>query len=401
MIDIYVGRQPIYTPSMDIFGYELLYRAKDNTKALQRDGDKASSQVIFNTFIEMGMDKIVEDKLAFMQVDRGYLTGKAPMPFPKEQVVLSIAPWVDLDDEVLASLSVFRNQGYFFALEDHPEQELSPLLVKDINILKLNIHRFPISNLRDRVLEYRRFSCRLLADHVQTQEEYDTCREFGFDFYQGNFLSKPKVIHGRRLPARRFSLLKLLTCLYDPDVDMKELEELIRQDVSLSYRLLRMVNSAYYALDTKVESIRHALVILGLKQIRAWLTILAMAEVNDRSTTLMTTAMIRGKMCELLSQSMGYKQEDRYFTIGLLSILDAIMDLPMNEVLENLPLTEDMNAALMQHTGNMGAILGCVIAYENGEWSEVEATNFSPITLRDSYLASIAWASEISQRIQI
>jgi c-di-GMP phosphodiesterase len=162
-----------------------------------------------------------------------------------------------------------------------------------------------------------------------------------------------------------------------------------------------MVNSAYYALDTKVESIRHALVILGLKQIRAWLTILAMSEVNDRSTTLMTTAMIRGKMCELISLAVGHKQEDRYFTVGLLSILDAIMDLPMKEVLESLPLTEDINQALTDHSGPLGTILNCVIAYENGDWNEVDATNISPIVLRDSYLASIAWASEVSQRIQI
>jgi EAL and modified HD-GYP domain-containing signal transduction protein len=182
---------------------------------------------------------------------------------------------------------------------------------------------------------------------------------------------------------------------------MRELEDLIRQDVSLSYRLLRMVNSAYYALDTKVESIRHALVILGLKQIRAWLTILAMSEVNDRSNTLMTTAMIRGKMCELLALSMGYKQEDRFFTVGLLSILDAIMDLPMKEVLESLPLTDDINQALLKHTGSLGELLGCVIAYENGEWNTVDTTGLSSIALRDSYLASIAWASEISRRIQI
>ncbi|GAP20773.1 EAL and HDOD domain-containing protein [Leptolinea tardivitalis] len=401
MIDIYVGRQPIYTPSMEVFAYELMYRSKENTRALLRDGDKASSQVIFNTFIEIGIDKIVEDKLAFLQVDRSYLTGKLPLPFPKEQIVIDIPGWIEMDDELLVSIEILRNQGYWFALEDHPSLILNEQITKSINILKLNIHEFPLSSLRDRVLEFRRFPCRILADHVQTQEEYDACREFGFDFYQGNFLSKPKVIHGRRLPARRFSLLRLLTCLYDPEVDMKELEELIRQDVSLSYRLLRMVNSAFYALDTKVESIRHALVILGLKQIRGWLTILAMSEVNDRSNTLMTTAMIRGKMCELLALSMGYKQEDRYFTIGLLSILDAIMDLPMAEVLQNLPLTDDMNAALLDHTGPMGQILGCVIAYENGEWNDVEATNISSISLRDSYLASIAWSSEISRRIQI
>jgi len=401
MIDIYVGRQPIYTPSMEIFGYELLYRAKENTQALHREGDKAFSQVLFNTFIEIGIERIIEDKLAFVQVDRSYLTGKIPLPFPKEQIVMSIPAWVDLDDEVLVSIDALRNQGYWFALEDHPDIELTEINTRSINILKLNIHQFPLSSLRDRVLEFRRFPCRLSADHVQTQEEYEACKELGFDFYQGNFLSKPKIIHGRRLPARRFSLLKLLTCLYDPDVDMRELEELIRQDVSLSYRLLRMVNSAYYALDTKVESIRHALVILGLKQIRAWLTILAMSEVNDRSTTLMTTAMIRGKMCELLAMAQGYKQEDRYFTVGLLSILDAIMDLPMQEVLESLPLTDDINAALLNHTGPIGNTLACVIAYENGEWNDVDQTDISPVVLRDSYLASIAWASEASQRIQI
>jgi EAL and modified HD-GYP domain-containing signal transduction protein len=401
MIDIYVGRQPVYTPSMDIFGYELLYRAKENTKALLEDGEKASSQVIFNTFIELGIDKIIEDKLAFLQVDRVYLTGKVLLPFPKEQAVMCIPPWVQIDDELLVSLEIMHNAGHWLALEDHPDLELTEPLVRNINILKLNIHQYPLSSLRDRVLEYRRFPSRLLADHVQTQEEYDACRELGIDFFQGNFLSQPKLIHGRRLPARRFSLLKLLTCLYDPDVDMRELEELIRQDVSLSYRLLRMVNSAYYALDTKVESIRHALVILGLKQIRAWLTILAMSEVNDRSNTLMTTAMIRGKMCELLAQSMGYKQEDRFFTVGLLSILDAIMDLPMTEVLQSLPMTDDINQALLKHTGPLGELLGCVIDYENGDWNAVESAGLSSIILRDSYLASIAWASEISHRIQI
>lgn len=401
MIDIYVGRQPVYTPSMDVFGYELLYRAKENTSALHEDGEKASSQVIFNTFIELGIDKIIEDKLAFLQVDRVYLTGKVLLPFPKEQVVMCVPPWVELDNELLTSLETLHNQGYWLALEDHPDLVLTESNTRFMNILKLNIHKFPLSSLRDRVLELRRFPNKILADHVQTQEEYDACRELGFDFYQGNFLSQPKLIHGRRLPARRFSLLKLLTCLYDPDVDMRELEELIRQDVSLSYRLLRMVNSAYYALDTKVESIRHALVILGLKQIRAWLTILAMSEVNDRSNTLMTTAMIRGKMCELLAQSTGFKQEDRFFTVGLLSILDAIMDLPMMEVLQSLPLTDDINQALLQHKGPMGELLGCVIDYENGDWNAVESAGVSSILLRDSYLASIAWASEISRRIQI
>lgn len=401
MIDIFVGRLPIYTPSLDVFGYELLYRSKENTRALVRDGEKATSQVIFNTFIEIGIGKIVEDKLAFLNVDRSYLTGKLPLPFPKEQIVLEISQRMDLDEELIVAMAKLHSEHYWLSIEDRPDQVLEERVVNSANIIKINIHQMKPPEIRERVQIYRKFSARLLANRVQTQEEFESCKEFGFDFYQGYFLSKPRVVSGRRLPSNRFSLLKLLSCLYDPDVDMRELEELIRQDVSLSYRLLRMVNSAYYALDTKVESIRHALVILGLKQIRSWLTILAMSEVNDRSTTLMTTALIRGKMCELLASASGYKQEDRFFTVGLLSILDAIMDLPMAKVLESLPLTEDLNQALMEHKGQMGILLAGVIAYESGEWGEVDALDTKPGTIRDAYFSAIAWASEISRKVQI
>jgi EAL and modified HD-GYP domain-containing signal transduction protein len=401
MIDIFVGRLPIYTPSLEVFGYELLYRAKDNTRALVTDGEKATSQVIFNTFIEIGIGKIAEDKLAFLKVDRSYIVGKLPLPFPREQIVLEIPQRMELDEELLVALIKLRNDHYWICLEDRPDQSLDEKVVNSVNILKINIHQIPVPELRERVQRYRKFNARLLAKRVQTQEEFETCKELGFDFYQGYFLSKPRVVSGRRLPANRFSLLKLLSCLYDPDVDMRELEELIRQDVSLSYRLLRMVNSAYYALDTKVESIRHALVILGLKQIRSWLTILAMSEVNDRSTTLMSTALIRGKMCELLAVASGYKQEDRFFTVGLLSILDAIMDLPMSKVLESLPLTDDLNTALQEHAGLMGTTLAGVIAYESGEWGEIENLDTKPGVLRDAYLSAIAWASEVSRKVQI
>jgi c-di-GMP phosphodiesterase len=401
MIDIFVGRLPIYTPSLDVFGYELLYRSKDNTRALIRDGEKATSQVIFNTFIEIGIGNIVEDKLAFINIDRSYLVGRLPLPFPKEQIVLEISQRMVLDEELIVAMVRLRAEHYWLSLEDRPDEILDERIVNSANILKINIHQMKQPELRERVQIYRKFNARLMAARVQTQEEFENCKEFGFDFYQGYFLSKPRVVSGRRLPTNRFSLLKLLSCLYDPDVDMRELEELIRQDVSLSYRLLRMVNSAYYALETKVESIRHALVILGLKQVRSWLTILAMSEVNDRSTTLMNTALIRGKMCELLAVASGYKQEDRYFTVGLLSILDAIMDLPMEKVLSSLPLTDDLNQALLAHKGPMGSLLAGVIAYESGEWGEVEVLDTKPGTLRDAYLSSIAWASEISRKVQI
>lgn len=401
MIDIFVGRLPIYTPSLEIFGYELLYRAKNNTRALIMDGEKATSQVIFNTFIEIGIGNIVEDKLAFLNVDRSYITGKLPLPFPKEQIVLEIPQRMELDEELIVAMAKLRTERYWICLEDRPDQILEEKIANTANIIKININQISPPELRERVLTYRKFNARLLANRVHTQEEFELCKEIGFDFYQGYFLAKPRIVSGRRLPANRYSLLKLLTCLYDPEVDMRELEELIRQDVSLSYRLLRMVNSAYYALDTKVESIRHALVILGLKQIRSWLTILSMSEVNDRSTTLMTTALIRGKMCELLAVASGYKQEDRFFTVGLLSILDAIMDLPMATVLESLPLTDDLNQALLAHKGQMGSLLSCVIAYESGEWGDVEVLKTKPGTLQEAYLSAIAWASEISRKVRI
>lgn len=401
MIEIYVGRMPIYTPSLDVFGFKLLYRIKDNTKILIQESEKATSEIIFNTFIEIGLEKIAEDKLAFITIDQSYLTEKLPLPFPKEQIVLVIPKWVPMNDQTIAAIKRLKAERYWLCLEDRLGENIPEDVCNLVNIIKIDIQEIKPQYLHERVDYFRTTSARLMASKVQSQEDFEICKNIGFNYYEGSFLAKPRIVLGRRLPTNRFSLLKLLSCLFDPEADMRELEELIRQDISLSYRLLRMVNSAYYALDTKVESIRHALVILGLKQIREWLTILAMADVNDRSTTLMTTAMIRGKMCELLAVSAGYKQEDRFFTVGLLSILDAILDLSMEEVLQNLPLLDDMNQALLNHSGPMGFVLSCVLAYENGEWNKVDLLKTNPDDLRDAYLRAISWASETSRKIHI
>jgi EAL and modified HD-GYP domain-containing signal transduction protein len=401
MIEIYVGRMPIYTPSLDVFGFKLLYRVKDNTKILIQESEKATSEIIFNTFIEIGLEKIAEDKLAFITIDNSYLTEKLPLPFPKEQIVLVIPKWVPMNNQTIAAIKRLKAERYWLCLEDRLGENIPEDVCNLVNIIKIDIQEMKTQVLHERVDFYRTTSARLMASKVQSQEDFEICKDIGFNYYEGYFLAKPRIVLGRRLPTNRFSLLKLLSCLFDPEADMGELEELIRQDISLSYRLLRMVNSAYYALDTKVESIRHALVILGLKQIREWLTILAMADVNDRSTTLMTTAMIRGKMCELLAVSAGFKQEDRFFTVGLLSILDAIMDLSMEEVLQNLPLLDDMNQALLTQTGPMGYVLSCVLAYENGEWNKVDLLKTNPVDLRDAYLRAISWASETSRKIHI
>ena len=163
MIDIFVGRLPIYTPSLDVFGYELLYKSKDNTRALIRDGEKATSQVIFNTFIEIGIGNIVEDKLAFLNVDRSYLVGRLPLPFPKEQIVLEISQRMELDEELIVAMAKLRSEHYWLSLEDRPDEILDERIVNSANILKINIHQMKPSELRERVQIYRKFNARLMA----------------------------------------------------------------------------------------------------------------------------------------------------------------------------------------------------------------------------------------------
>ena len=206
-------------------------------------------------------------------------------------------------------------------------------------------------------------------------------------------------MRGQRLPNNRLAILHLLSRLQNPDVSPGELENLIAQDVAFSFRILRYVNSAAFALPRKIESVHQAVVILGLQTIKSWTILMAMSKVDDKPAELVVTAMVRGKMAEAMAKSLGSPNPESFFTVGLFSALDALMDNTMEEILTQLPLADHITDALLHHKGAHGEALQCVLSYERGEWDQIQYTSLTMPQISDCYLAAVQWATEVCQQL--
>lgn len=399
MGQVYIGRQPIFDEEAQIAAYELLFRSSSQNSAPPIDGDQATSQIIIDTFLEVGLDKIVGRHRAFINLTRNFIVGDCPLPLSPEQVGLEILEDIAPDDRVVAALWDLARQGYLIALDDFEfRPELAPLL-EFAHIVKLDVMGEDPDHLARRVEQLRPYNVKLLAEKVETYEEFEHCKALGFTYFQGYFLCKPHIVQGKRLPANRLVILRLLSKLQDPDAEIQQLEELIVQDVPLTYRLLRYINSACVSLRSTVDSIRGALMLIGTRTVRNWVSLILLTRISDKPQVLMLTALVRAKMCELLAQAMGREGGERYFTVGLFSVLDAMMDCPMGELLEAMPLTDEIKAAVLDHGGELGTILQQVVDYEQADWDRLEDGTMDADTLRNAYLEAIQWASESYQTI--
>jgi EAL and modified HD-GYP domain-containing signal transduction protein len=400
MSDVFVARQAIFDRDLNVVGYELLYRrAAEDDRAVFDDADRVSYQVVLSSFLDIGLDQIVGETPAFLNLTRGFFLASGNVPFPKDRVVLELLEDVKVDALLIEKLQGYTRQGYRLALDDFVYRpELEPLL-ELADIVKLDVLAHDLDGLERQVDLLRPFDVMLLAEKVETPEQYDRCADLGFDFFQGFFLCRPKVLRGQQVPANRLSILRLLAKLQDPQVELDVLDRIIREDLSLSYKLLRLINSAFYGMSTRIESIRQTLVLLGLQRIRAWVGLLTLAGLEDKPHELVLASMVRAKMCERLAELMGRPAADVYFTVGMFSMLDALLDLPMTEVLESLPLSEDIQSALLDHVGPLGEVLECVVAYERGQWDRVAGSGLPAGRIRDAYLGALDWARRASEEL--
>lgn len=397
----YIGRQPIFDAGQNVIGYELLYRQQDQIQAMFVDGDQATSQVFINTFFEADLNKIVGNRQAFVNVTRNFLINRELLPPPTSQLVLEILENIEIDETVVAAVRELKQLGYLIALDDfiyHPELQA---LVNVANIVKLDVQALDDAALAKHVSILHRHPIKLLAEKIETPEMFDRCKHLNFDYYQGYFLCKPRILTGRRLPGNRVNIMRMMAELQNPEINVKGLEQLISQDPTMSFKLMRYINSANFALKNKVDSIHHAIVYLGEKEIRRWATLISLAGIDDKPTELITTALIRGKMCEQLAVTCGSLNQDSAFLIGLFSTLDAMMDQPLADLLNCLPLSPEIAAALLDHKGPYAPVLNSVIAYERAEWDRLECPNTSMDAFAETYLRSLEWADTIMKEIRI
>lgn len=403
--DFLIGRQPIYDRQQRVVAYELLYRTHAAPEAaVFQDGDLATSQVILNSVLDIGLETLVGKKIAFINLTESFITGEIPLPLEPARVVLEVLETIRPTAEILQGLQRFVDEKFVIAMDDfvyHPEYEpLMPL----VKIVKLDLMGVDEQELRRRVQQLAPYRLKLLAEKVESHETFQLCLELGFHLFQGFFFCKPKLVKGKRIPANRMVVLNLLAKLQDPNVEMKQLEQILIQDAALSYRLLGLINSASFNLRNPVESIHHAVAILGVKAIRNWVALLAMSRIDEKPPELMRTALVRARMCELLARQQGRVNQEQFFTVGLFSVLDALLDCPMDELLKDLPLARAVTDALLDYSsGELGSTLQLVESYEQGVWDvveEVEAeSDLTDSQLREAYIDAIVWADLQMQQL--
>jgi c-di-GMP phosphodiesterase len=390
---VLVSRQPIYHADNTVLGYELLYRDGDSDHASFSDGARATAQVLVNTLMEIGMDELVGRHRAFINFERTLLLSSHCESLPPERVVLEILENVEPDASLLKRLEQLRGKGYRIALDDFLcTQPPSPLLeLADFVKVDLSITDWPAIEHAAEVL--RKYPLEMIAEKVETREQFNRCKAIGFPHFQGYFFCRPQNMAGRALPVNRMAAVRLLTQINNPDIQIYELEDAISQSVSLSYKLLRYINSAICGFDREVESIRHATVLVGLEKMRIWASLMVFSGFEDTPRDVLVTGALRARMCEQLAEASRLPHPERCFLVGLFSVLDAILDRPLEQILASLSLSPDVAEALLHHKNQLGEILGCVQAYERHDWKFVSATlRLEEETVRRMYVDSLTWA---------
>lgn len=399
MKEIYFARQPIYNRDFQVEGYELFYRHAEVEAAHFLDAEAATSQVVLNTVTEVGLDHIVGQHKAFINVARDFILDGYLASFALPQLVFEVVGDIVVDEPLLRILRDLRRQGYRFVLDDYVDNEAYQALLEIADYVKIDMLVTSEAETRRLVPLLRRRGVALMAERIETQAIQALCQSLKFDYFQGYHFSQPKLLKFNSVPANQLTILQLISKLHDPEVEIKSVESLISQDVALSYKLLRYINSAYFNLPRRVDSIQRAVILLGLKNIRSWATLISLNHIADHRSDLITLALERAKMCELLADALQIKQKESGFTVGLLSVLDVMTQAPMELILAALPLSEEINAALLNHEGPLGRILACALAYERCDWASLDTLGLEPSQINDAYLTALAEAYRVTYEL--
>lgn len=391
MADVYVARQPVFDRELAVAGYELLFRSAEDNRAIIVDHDDATSTVVMNTFTDFGLERVVGDRDAWINVSRTFLLDRLAFALPAGRVALELLERQTVDETLLDALRDLRAAGYTIVLDDFVfEPELAPLVAL-ADVVKIDLLELGIDGAAAQVEQLRPFGVTLVAEKVETQEEFRLCADMGFDLFQGYFFCKPEVLTGRSIGPNRLAMLQLVAAVQDDNTELAQLETLVSRDVALSYRLLRYMNSAFFGLRCRVDSVGRALALLGLNNVKRWATMTILAGVEEKPQELLTLALVRARLCELLGPSVQQTNGDQLFTLGLFSVVDALMDAPMTDVLRSIPFEKDMVAALTEHAGPKGELLGCVVAWERGDFPAA-ARLIDPSVVATMHFEALTWA---------
>lgn len=388
-----LARQPIFDRSCGVFGYEILYRTAEGATAAAIGGEPGA-EAIANALTTVGLDTLVGERRAFVNLAAEQIVGGIIPALPPERVVLEVLETVEPTDSVVASLRDAVVAGYDLALDDFTYDDRFKPLLELARFVKVDVLGKSPQKLLKESKALRPFGVELVAEKVESRAVFNACLDLGFDYFQGFFHCKPELIRARIQQTNRVAVLRLIGELCKSDVTLAQIEELIAQDSGLAYRLLRYVRSAFVGAPRGIASLSQAVAFLGFNTVRA-LAMLILAGSNDKvDTEVFHTGLIRAKLCARLAQLKGVYETGPYFLTGLLSVLPALMKRPIGELLAPLPVADEVKEALTgQQTNDLRNALRCVIAWERGMWEMAQCDGLTQEQIRDAYLAVLTEAS--------
>ncbi len=400
-MEIYIARQPIFNKDLKVCAYELLYRSGKTNVYEAVDGDVASSELISNSLLLFGLEKLTRGHRAFINFTAKLLEDDVAALLPKNRVVVEVLEDVIPEDSLVKACQKIKDAGYILALDDFVYEEKYRPLLNMTDIIKVDFLQTKGKDRKSIMHKINRPNIAYLAEKVETREDFDEAVKMGYTFFQGFFFSKPEIIASGDIPAFKLSYMRLMQEINKPDIDFDQIELLIKSDLALSYRLLTFINSAAFGFKSEISSIKQALALLGQKEIIKWFSLVSLKNIgDDKPEELILTAICRARFCELLAPRLGLKNRAQdIFLMGLFSLVDAFLGQPLDALLKDLPLPQDVKEALTTHKGPMGDILKLVLAYEKGKVEETltltEKLNIEEKEVVDYYIEALELANQI------
>lgn len=400
-LNVFVARQPIFDRQQKVCGYELLYRAGPENQYVCVNGDQATSEVIANSFLLIGLESLTGKKKAYINFTENLLKSGLPANLPPNMVAVEILENIKCSDEVIKSCRKLKEMGFTLVLDDFTTGSPFESMLEFADIIKIDFMKTSPAQRKNIFRKLGSGRIKFLAEKVETREDFELALKTGYSYFQGYFFSRPSVISCRDVPVYKQHYLHVLQEINKPDIDFEGLESIVKRNVSLSYKLLKFINSAAFGFRTKITSIRQALVLLGINEIRKWISLLALRSLaKDKPDEIMTCSVIRARLGELIAPGIGLQGcESELFMVGLFSMIDVLVGRPMSAILTDMPISEQIRLALMGKTCYYLDVLNMIKAYERGDWNTfiryAEKLGLNENEMPELYVQALEWVNKL------
>lgn len=397
----YVARQPIFDVNREVYAYELLFRIGEDNWFPDIPPDEATSKILTSTHLSLGIEEITGDKKAFINFHRDTLMFRFPTSLDANKVVIEVVETVEVDDELVAACKHIRGLGYPIALDDYDMKGKWEAFIPFTSVVKIDITEIPHDEIPALVNRFKSNGIKLVAEKIETYEEYRKFKDMGFDYFQGYFLAKPEIVRHRKIGPSGLTMMQLLTLSSQPKLNFDEVNKIIERDPSLTYLLLRFINNPLVNKRHKITSLKHALTFMGEVEVKKFISLLALANLNEgQPTELMQMALVRAKFCELVYTQIHPNDNPLTgFLTGLLSLLDAMMEQSIEDLVSKVPISDAVKDALCGQPGLLRNCLTLTQYFERAKWAGIQQFaakyELKQNLLHSYYNEAIKWAKHM------